>query len=109
YVDQSGLRREWLGKGAQMLGLTGVPQDEQFKRLIHGLDPHTGEQLTAKLVEGRLVGWDVTANPPKGVTTALERGDERVADVISWAKSKVFEDLEELATTRVRKGGRQED
>ena len=56
----------------------GRPDYEQFKRLIHGLDPHTGEQLTAKLIEDRIPGWDVTASVPKGVTTALERGDARI-------------------------------
>ena len=109
YLDGEELGREWLGKGAARLGLSGRPDYEAFKRLIHGLDPHTGEQLTAMLIDGRIPGWDVTASVPKGVTTALERGDARVQRVISWAKTKSFEDLEAMATTRVRKGGRQED
>ena len=96
-------------QGGGLLGLTGQPDYEQFKRLIQGLDPNTGEQLTAKLIEERVPGWDATASVPKGVTTALERGDERVRDVIWWAGRKVLGELEEMATTRVRKGGRQED
>jgi conjugative relaxase-like TrwC/TraI family protein len=103
------LHREWGGKGAERLGLSGPPDYEQFKRLIHGLDPHTGEQLTAKLIEDRIPGWDVTASLPKGVTTALERGDLRIQEVLWSAGRKAMADIEELATTRVRKGGRQED
>src|SRR5215467_1071775 len=104
YLQADDLRREWGGKGAERLGLSGPPEYEQFKRLIHGLDPHTGEQLTAKLIEDRVPGWDVTASVPKGVTTALERGDQRIRDVIWNAGRKVMAELEEMATTRVRKG-----
>ena len=87
----------------------GGPTSRQFKRLIHGLDPHTGEQLTAKLIEDRIPGWDVTASVPKGVTTALERGDTRVQGVIRWAMTQAFADMEKAATTRVRKHGKYED
>ena len=78
YLDDHDLHREWGGKGVALLGLSGPPDYEQFKRLIHGLDPQTGEQLTAKLIDDRIPGWDVTASVPKGVTTALERGDGRI-------------------------------
>jgi conjugative relaxase-like TrwC/TraI family protein len=109
YLGSHELGCGWLGKGAGLLGLSGRPDYDQFKRLIHGLDPHTGKQLTAKLIEERIPGWDVTASVPKGVTTALERGDTRVQGVIRWAMTKAFEDMEEAATTRVRKGGQYED
>jgi conjugative relaxase-like TrwC/TraI family protein len=85
YLGSHDLGCEWLGKGAGRLGLSGRPDYEQFKRRIHGLDPHSGGQLTAKLIKGRIPGWDVTASVPKGVTTALERGDTRVQGVIRWA------------------------
>lgn len=109
YLQADDLHREWGGKGTDRLGLSGPPDYEQFKRLIHGLDPHSGKQLTAKLIEKRIPGWDVTASLPKGVTTALERGDERIRDVLWWAGRRALADLEAMATTRVRKGGRQED
>jgi hypothetical protein len=75
YLSKDELRCEWGGSGAEFLGLSGPPDFEQFKRLIHGLDPHTGEQLTAKLIEDRIPGWDINVSCPKGVTTTLERGD----------------------------------
>ncbi len=82
YQGGGGLHCEWGGKGAPKLGLDGEPDYEHFKHLMHGLDPHTGEQLTAKLIEDRLSGWDVTASVPKGVTMALERGDTRIQAAI---------------------------
>ena len=96
YLKAEDLGREWGGKGAAMLGLTGPPDFEQFKRLIHGLDPHTGEQLTAKLIEDRLAGWDVTVSVPKGVTTALERGDDRLREALWEAGREAMADIEAL-------------
>ncbi|HEX4610758.1 MAG TPA: relaxase domain-containing protein [Urbifossiella sp.] len=78
YLDASDLRRGVGGKGAHRLGLESTPDFDQFKRLLQGLDPHSGDQLTAKLVEHRLAGWDITATIPKGVTIAIERGVTRV-------------------------------
>ena len=109
YLDADDLHREWGGNGAALLGLSGAPDFEQFKNLVHGLDPHTGKQLTAKLIEDRVPGWDVTASVPKGVTTALERGDARIHAVLWEAARETMADLEQLATTRVRKGGKQDD
>ena len=78
YLDDGDSRREWIGGGAAALGLAGTPEFAQFERLLHGLDPHSGGQLTALLTDDRLAGWDFTASLPKGVTTALECGDARI-------------------------------
>lgn len=109
YLGNNDLRCQWGGKCAARLGLEGVPEFEQFKRLIHGLDPHTGEQLTAKLVDHRIPAWDVTASIPKGATTALERGDTRIHDALWQSVEEAMGMLEDYATTRVRTGGQQAD
>lgn len=109
HLDGTELRREWGGKDAARLGLTGAPTFEQFTRLLHGLDPHTGKQLTALLVEDRVPGWEFLACVPKGVTTALERGDTRIRDALWEAGNEAMADVQQYATTRVRKGGRDED
>ncbi len=101
--------QEWLGKGAAMLGLTGPPEFEQFQRLLRGLDPQTGRQLTARLIDDRLPGWDVNVSAPKGVTTAMERGDDRLRAAMWEAGREAIADIEQSATTRVRKGGKMED
>jgi conjugative relaxase-like TrwC/TraI family protein len=109
YAGEGGMHCEWGGKAAGELVLAGAPEFEQFSRLLRGLDPNSGEKLTAKLVKGRIAGWDVTASVPKGVTTALEQGDDRIADMIWQANRLAMGDLEGYATTRVRVGGKQEN
>src|SRR5436309_1195669 len=97
YLDGSGLRRTWGGKEAERLGLTCRPEFEQFNRLLHGLDPHTGKQLTALLTEDRLAGWDFTASLPKGVTQAIERGDTRILDLFYRVGDASMEDVQGYA------------
>ena len=109
YLAGDELRRAWVGQGAERLGLSGTPDREQFQRLIRGLDPHSGDQLTAKLVDHRIPAWDVTASVPKGVTLALESGDNRIQDALWDAVRETVADLERYATTRVRKGGQYSD
>lgn len=109
YHKPDDLRTAWMGRGAELLGLSGPPDYEEFKRLIHGCDPRTGEQLTAKILENRIPGWDVNVHCPKGVTTILESGDSRIQDALWEATQEAIADLERFATTRVRKDGRQED
>lgn len=109
YVAPDDLGRSWVGRGADLLGLSGPPDYEQFKRLIHGLDPHSGDQLTAKLVDHRIPAWDVNLHCSKGVTVAIERGDTRLQEAFWEAARETVTDLERFATTRVRKSGNQED
>jgi conjugative relaxase-like TrwC/TraI family protein len=111
YQGKGGMHCEWGGKDAARLGLdvNAEPEYEHFKRVIRGLDPHSGEQLTAKLIENRLPYWDVTASVPKGVTVAKEWGDDRIQGIIWQANRLAMSELEEYATTRVRVDGRQED
>jgi len=93
----------------ETLGLTGQPTLQRFERLLQGLDPHTGEQLTALLVEDRIPCWDFTASMPNGYTMALEGGDERVRDIVWEAGKAAMNDVQGFATTRVRKGGMDAD
>lgn len=109
YQGTDGLHCEWGGKAAERLGLNGEPDYEHFKNLMHGLDPHSGKQLTAKLIDGRIPAWDVTASVPKGVTEALERGDSRIQAAIWESFREAMAMLEGYATTRVRVGGQQAD
>src|SRR5262245_53109800 len=108
YLADNDLRREWVGRGAELLKLSGAPEFDQFQRLIHGLDPHSGKQLTAKLIDARIPGWDVNVHCSKGVTIAMEQGDTRLQVAFWEATREAVADLEGYATTRVRKGKQQD-
>src|SRR4051812_48280714 len=75
---------DWLGKGAEMLGLTGNTSPEQFDSLADNLDPRTGQPLTTYTRDGRRVGLDMTFNSTKSVGIARElagpdnAGDPRI-------------------------------
>ena len=109
YLETTGLRRQWVGSGSPMLGLEGPPEVDQFKHLVHGRHPLTGEQLTALLRDNHIPAWDVTACVPKEVTEYIESGDERIQPAMWRALEKTVARLEKYATTRVRVDGKQED
>src|SRR5262249_20792962 len=74
YHAEAGLWRGVGGKAAALLGLGKEPGLEQLTRLLNGLDPLTGERLKQRLVQNAVLGWDLTASLPKGVTEAIEGG-----------------------------------
>jgi hypothetical protein len=46
---------------------------------------------------------------PKGVTSAIERGDERIMPLVYRVARESMEDVERMAATRIRKGGTEAD
>jgi conjugative relaxase-like TrwC/TraI family protein len=68
---------EWIGSGAQGLGLEGSATGAQLRALLEGRDPATGELLRSQAVQ--VTGWDVTYSPPKSVSVLHAVGDARVA------------------------------
>ncbi len=110
YLDGTGLKSKFGGIGADRLGLTALsPTYDHVKNLGRGLDPFTGEQLTARLRANRIWGWDATGSVPKGVTEALEGGDERIQPSFWRALERAMKRVEKYAATRVRLDGRYED
>ena len=68
---------EWIGSGAQALGLEGAATGGQLRALLEGRDPATGEMLRSRAVQ--VTGWDVTYSPPKSVSVLHAAGDPRIA------------------------------
>ena len=65
-LDPNDSRSEVGGRVAAMLGLSGRPDFDQFKNLLHGLHPDTGHRLTAKIVPGRISYWGRNGVGPQG-------------------------------------------
>ncbi len=116
---------EWMGAGAERLGLVGIVGKDEFVALCENLHPVTGEQLTplhkttrkeldadgkVKEKANRRLFYDVTISPPKSVSiAALVKGDERIIESHDRAVRVAMRELECFAATRVRRGGRNED
>jgi conjugative relaxase-like TrwC/TraI family protein len=95
------------GNGAERLGLSG-PDKEAFERLCDNLHPQTGKTLTQRQKADRIVGVDFTFDGPKGfaVLEALASPEERerLREALHRSALETLQEMEESASTRVRKG-----
>lgn len=125
YSEGRAVAGEWLGKGAETLGLSGVVKSGEFVALCENLDPRTGQKLTARHkttrmkrhedgttrdVANRRVFFDWTISPPKSVSiVALVGGDERILHAHDEAVRLAVRELETFSRARVRRGGASDD
>jgi conjugative relaxase-like TrwC/TraI family protein len=106
---------DWIGKGAEMLGLNNFSNQMHFYSLADNLDPRTGQPLTAITRDGRRVGMDLTFNSTKSVGIARELagednvGDSRIEDAHREAVKYAMGFVEADMQTRVRVGGADHD
>ena len=110
YSEGQEFAGDWGGKGAKLLGLQGRVDEEAFCRLCDNLHPLTGEQLTARMMKNRRVGYEFNFNAPKSVSVAyFYLGDERIMQVYRQATEMTMEEVEQYMETRVRVGDRNRD
>ncbi len=121
YAESNRVLGEWIGKGAEALGLAGTVEQTEFVRLCENAHPHTGERLTLRLkhtrkesdereVANRRVFFDFTFSPPKSVSiAALVGGDERIVAAHKEAVRIAVRELEQFAATRIRQAGSNAD
>jgi conjugative relaxase-like TrwC/TraI family protein len=65
----------WYGQGARSLGLDGEATKEEFRRLIQGRDPTTGELLGREHGRNAVTGFDLVLRPAKSVSVLYGLGD----------------------------------
>ncbi len=68
----------WLGRGAEMLGLSGTVDGPALRALLAGVDPASGEVLSARHERVRVVAYDCTYSTPKSVSVLHALGPEEV-------------------------------
>ena len=105
---------QWIGIGAERLGLTAGPEltREQFCALCENQHPQTRERLTQRQNSPgqRRVFFDFTCSAPKSVSVlAVTLDDLRLVEAHSQAANVALRELESFAATRVRKAGNQRD
>ena len=108
YYAEGGLApSQWLGKGAEALGLSGDVSPEVFKAALEGNLPDGTVLGTIRNGEREHApGWDITFSAPKSVSTiALVCGDERLVTAHDAAVKSTLEFAEaHVAMTRIRDG-----
>ena len=109
YTESHRVTGEWYGRGAETLGLSGVVSEEDFRAVLRGTRPSTGEVLVSAAAgrDERRAGWDATFNAPKSVgIQALVGDDSRLVDAHRRAVERALSELEEFAQAR-RHGGQE--
>jgi len=119
YMDGNVVAGEWRGAGAAMLGLDGAVSEKAFVALCEGLNPETGQRLTARMnttrfdgertVSNRRVFYDFTISPPKSVSVVALYQDARIIKIHDEAVRVMVDELERRAETRVRVDGANEE
>src|SRR5258708_227797 len=115
YAQGQKVTGEWFGQGAEKLGLQSQVKEADFLALCEGLNPITGEKLTArrnsrrqengKSVANRRVFYDFTLSPPKSVSVVALMQDDRISEVHERAVREALGELEQRAEAQVRKSG----
>ncbi|MGA2869920.1 MAG: MobF family relaxase, partial [Verrucomicrobiota bacterium] len=103
---------QWIGAGAERLGLKDNVTREQFHALCENLNPQNDERLTQRQLKAdkRRVFFDFTCAPPKSVSVlAVTLDDERLVTAHEEAARIAFRELETFAAARVRKHGSRAD
>ena len=99
---------QWIGAGAERLGLKAEVSRDQFHALCENQNPNDGERLTQRSQkEGqRRVFYDFTCSAPKSVSVlAVTLDDQRLIEAHEEAARLAFRELETFAATRIRKKG----
>lgn len=105
YAGTGELPGRWMGRGADLLGLTGELDGDALDAILDGRDPKTGTRLTA--ATPKVIGYDATFCAPKSVSLLYALGPPEIAaevraahDVAVDAAFAVYESI----TCRVRRG-----
>ena len=115
YAERERVTGQWQGRGAEMLGLAGEVQSEQFEALRQGVDPQSGEFLRQRHSADRTAAdgstqsrgrnlYDFTISAPKSVSImAQPGGDARLVEAHKKAVGETLAELEHRAASRVRR------
>ncbi len=115
YAEGERVTGQWQGRGAEMLGLAGEVQSEQFEALRQGVDPQSGEFLRQRHSADRTAAdgstqsrgrnlYDFTISAPKSVSImAQPGGDARLVEAHKKAVGETLTELEHRAASRVRR------
>jgi conjugative relaxase-like TrwC/TraI family protein len=100
---------QWIGKGADALGLTADVSRDDFSALLQGINPRDGQVFIKASTRGdeHRAGWDATFLAPKSASIqALIGNDSRIIAAHKRAVERALIEVEAYAMSRKR-GGRE--
>lgn len=105
FLEQQRIPSQWMGLGAERLGLLGEVTSDQFASLCHNRHPDTDDKLTPRDGAHRRVGYDVNFHCPKSVSLAYAMtNDAAILEAFHTAVDDTMTDAERMAHTLVRTG-----
>ena len=106
YSEERTVAGQWIGAGAEQLGVVGAVMREDFTAVLDGCDPRTGQRLIESVPEKeRRAGWDATFIAPKSVSIqALVGNDPRLLEAHCVAVTRTLTELERIVQTRQHGG-----
>ena len=109
YSENKTVQGQWVGKGAERLGLNldAPVAEKDYLRLCDNRHPVTGKLLTVRnRKKERRVFYDFVASAPKSISLmALTVGDSRIVTAHDEATRIALTRMEKAAATRVRQKG----
>lgn len=121
YAEGERVTGEWFGRAAEMLGLRGPVEHDDFEAVRQGVEPRTAEFLRVRrsadreaadgspVSQGRSL-YDFTFSAPKSVSVlAMIGADGRLVQAHRTAVAEAMLELECTAAARVRLGGANSD
>jgi len=93
YSGEGEAQGEWMGDGAEELGLFGEIDPKQLTAMLTSHNPATGEPLGLRAVGGRgpVPGFDLTFSAPKSVSLTWALGGPQVAGQVAEAHGKAVQ------------------
>jgi conjugative relaxase-like TrwC/TraI family protein len=88
YRESEGPAGTWIGSQAGALGLSGEVDVEQFRRMLDGQDPATGEDLGGRMDRRKTVAFDLAFSAPKSVSLLRMAADEPTSKAIDRAHER---------------------
>ncbi len=105
YAGVGELPGRWMGRGAEMLELSGDLDGDALDAILDGRDPRTGTRLTLRTP--KVIGYDATFCAPKSVSLLYALGTPEIAAEVRAAHDAAVDTAfaaYEAITARVRRG-----
>lgn len=91
YVHAGEAPGRWGGAGSSSLALHGVVESTDFRRILAGCDPRSGEYLGRQWAANKVPGFDLTFSAPKSVSLLGVLGGPKMQERVRVAHERAVD------------------